>query len=57
MDDKLKEHQVPFSDNNILNKDDNSQQKILEFNQNKEYYKSKNIINKYINLSIYSPWS
>ena len=50
MDDKFKEHQVPFSDKNIINKDDNSQQKILEVNQNKEYSKSINPIKKPLSL-------
>ena len=46
MDDKLKEHQVPFSQKDIINKDDNSQGKILELSQNQEYTKNKNVIKK-----------
>jgi RND family efflux transporter MFP subunit len=46
MDDKLKEHQVPLSEKDFINKDDNSQKKILEVSQNKEYTQPKNIIKK-----------
>ena len=44
MDDKLEEHQLPCSDDNIINKDDNSQKRILEVNQNQEYTQPENII-------------
>ncbi len=49
MNDELKEHQIPLSDNNIINQED-SQQKKLEISQNQEFTKTKNRFKKLLTL-------